>query len=428
MPPHHEQQAQAPATISLRLRRFSLKVLPVLGGLHAYIGWRLLPALPIGTLGTAIGVMVLTLSTLLIPLGLFARFFISRPALADRITWAGSLAMGLFSSVLVLTVLRDLLRLLLESPSLSTPTALAVPVAAFLLTLIGFINARRVARVVRIDIPLAELPTPLVGFTIAQISDIHVGATIKGDYVAAIVDRVNSLGADLIAITGDVVDGSVGHLSPHTAPLAKLVARHGAYVVTGNHEYYSGALAWMEEFKRLGLHGLMNEHVVIEHDGARLIVAGVTDYSAHAFDLAQRSDPRAALAGSPEGIPRLLLAHQPRSAAAAEAAGFALQLSGHTHGGQFWPWNLLVSLQQPFTAGLHRLGRLGYIPAAEPGTGGHPNASGRHRRLLSCDWFGRPTVLAAHPFGIHVDNGLEIAEQTAILDWTIEAAGIKVSN
>ena len=370
---HH---TPAPARLPLRLYRFALTVLPVLGGLHAYIGWRWLPAFPIGTTGVLVGMLMLGVSTFLMPLGMLARFVVSRPALADRIAWAGSLTMGLFSSVLVLTLLRDVLLLVAGSPSLVAATAIGVPVAASLLTLVGFVNARRVARVVRVDIPLAGLPVSLAGFTIAQISDIHVGATIKGDYVAAIVDRVNRLGADLIAITGDVVDGSVQQLSTHTAPLARLVARHGAYVVTGNHEYYSGALEWMKEFKRLGLRGLMNEHVVIDHDGAQLVLAGVTDYSAHAFDPAQRSDPRVALRGSPEGLPRILLAHQPRSAHAAEAAGFDLQLSGHTHGGQFWPWNLLVSLQQPFTAGLHRLGRLWVYTSRGTGYWGPPKRFG----------------------------------------------------
>lgn len=377
MPSHIEiQHPPVPARLPLRLYRFVLTVLPVLGGLHAYIGWRLLPALPIGTTGMVIGMLMLSVSTFLMPLGMLARFLVSRPALADRITWAGSLTMGLFSSILVLTLLRDVLLLVAGSPSLVSMTAIGVPAVASLLTLVGFVNARRVARVVRVDIPLAGLPASLAGFTIAQISDIHVGATIKGDYVAAIVDRVNRLGADLIAITGDVVDGSVQQLSSHTAPLAKLVARHGSYIVTGNHEYYSGALEWMREFKRLGLRGLMNEHVVIDHDGAQLVLAGVTDYSAHAFDPSQRSDPRAALLGCPDGIPRILLAHQPRSAHAAEAAGFDLQLSGHTHGGQFWPWNLLVSLQQPFTAGLHRLGRLWVYTSRGTGYWGPPKRFG----------------------------------------------------
>jgi len=379
MSPQHQQSEHLPsppANVRGRLRRFAQTVLPVLGLLHAYIGWRLLPALPIGHLGTIVGALLLLASTLLMPMGLLARFVIANQALADRISWAASLTMGLFSSLLVLTVARDIALLVPGANAYAGASALAVPMTALLVTLIGFVNARRVARVVRVDVALAGLPPALSCFTIAQISDIHVGATIKGDYVAAIVERVNSLGADLIAITGDVVDGSVAQLTVHTEPLARLRARHGVYVVTGNHEYYSGAAAWMEEFRRLGLHTLMNEHVLLEHDGAQLLVAGVTDYSAEAFDAAQRSDPQAALRGSPAGVPRLLLAHQPRSAAAAEAAGFDLQLSGHTHGGQFWPWNLLVGLQQPFTGGLHRHGRLWVYTSRGTGYWGPPKRFG----------------------------------------------------
>jgi predicted MPP superfamily phosphohydrolase len=386
MPAPQERSEDTPAAhMPVRIRRFLLSLIPLLGLLHAYIGWRLLPALSFDVTGWVIGLLILCASTLLLPLGLLARFLFSRPALVDRVTWAGSLTMGLFSSVFVLTLLREPLLLVADIagvttittfPNFSQMTAIAVLVSALLLTLIGFVNARRIARVVRVDIPLDDLPPALNGFTIAQLSDIHVGATIKRDYVAAIVDRVNSLGADLIAITGDVVDGSVSELAPHTAPLARLKARHGAYVVTGNHEYYSGATAWMEEFRRIGLHGLSNEHVVIAHDGARLVLAGVTDYSAGAFDPSQRSDPLAALRGSPAGVPRLLLAHQPRSATAAAAAGFDLQLSGHTHGGQFWPWNLFVTLQQPFTAGLHRLGRLWVYTSRGTGYWGPPKRFG----------------------------------------------------
>ncbi len=364
-----------PGRLPARLRRFMLTVIPVLGMFHAYIGWRLFPALPIGMAGLLLGSLLLVASTFLLPMSMLARFIVTRPETADRVSWVGSVAMGLFSSVLVLTVLRDVL-LLISGSSFATASAIGVLVAASLLTMIGFVNARRTASVVRVDIPLAGLPAALNGFTIAQISDIHVGPTIKGNYVHAIVERVNSLGADLIAITGDVVDGSVEHLSEHTAPLAKLAARHGVFVVTGNHEYYSGAEAWMAEFGRLGLRGLSNEHVVIEHNGAHLVVAGVTDYSAHAFNPDLRSDPNAALFGSPEGVPRLLLAHQPRSAHAAEAAGFDLQLSGHTHGGQFWPWNLFVTLQQPFTAGLHRLGRLWVYTSRGTGYWGPPKRFG----------------------------------------------------
>lgn len=359
-----------------RFRHALWRVLPLIGGLHAYIGWRLLPALDLGAAGLALAIGGLVISTCLVPLGLLARFVVDRQALADRLSWLGGLAMGLFSSVLVLTVLRDVVRLLADAPSLSEPTAIAVLGLASLFTLVGYVNARRVARVVTVDVPLANLPKELAGFTIVQLSDIHVGPTIKREYVQAIVDRVNQLDADLVAITGDVVDGSVEDLRAHTAPLGSLRSRHGSYVVTGNHEYYSGATAWMREFERIGLRGLHNRHVVIAHRGARFVLGGVTDFSAGAFDTGQASDPNAALAGSPPDLLRILLAHQPRSATAAEAAGFDLQLSGHTHGGQFWPWNFFVPLQQPFTAGLHRLGRLMVYTSRGTGYWGPPKRFG----------------------------------------------------
>jgi len=331
--------------------------------LHAYVGWRLVPGLD--SLAGAVALAVLLLvSALTLPYGLGARRGGAGRG-AAALAWIGLVCMGLFSSLFVLTAVRDAGLLLagaaaalwpgaVSPASLVTPSARAVAIAAALVTLWGFANARRVARVVRVDVPIAGLPAPLDGFTIAQVSDIHVGPTIKRPYVEAIVDSVNRLDVDLVAVTGDLVDGSVRDLAEHVAPLAGLRSKEGVFFVTGNHEYYSGAASWVRELRRLGLTVLMNEHVLVRRGDARLVVAGVTDFSAAHFDRAEASDPAAALAGSPAGALRLLLAHQPRSAAAAEAAGFHLQLSGHTHGGQFLPWNFLVRLQQPFTAGLHR--------------------------------------------------------------------------
>jgi predicted MPP superfamily phosphohydrolase len=241
---------------------------------------------------------------------------------------------------------------------------------------IGLAFARR-PRIVRVDVPIADLPEALSGFTIVQISDVHVGPTIRRDFVARLVARVNAQKGDLIAVTGDLVDGSVAQLAAHTAPLAGLHAPHGAYFVTGNHEYYSGEREWTQEVRRLGLHVLKNEHVVLHHAGARLVLAGVTDVGAHYFDPAQRSDPVAALRGAPAdaGV-KILLAHQPRSAAAAARAGFDLQISGHTHGGQFLPWNLLIRCFQPFTAGLYRLDRLSVYVSRGTGYWGPPNRFG----------------------------------------------------
>jgi len=346
------------------MRVLSIVIL-ILASLHAYIGWRLLPDISLGNTGLIVSIGLLVLSALLIPLATLSRFFTWRQALTDRLAWVGFLSMGLFSSMLVLTLSRDLVLAFASSAHLAHVTAAAVPMLALLVTLVGFINARRVPSVVDVDIPLRGLPPALEGFTIVQISDLHVGPTIKAAKVEAIVRRVNALEADLIALTGDLVDGSVEELSADIAPLGKLSSRHGSFVVTGNHEYYSGASQWVAEFKRL-----------VQHAGASLVVAGVTDYTAYQFDTAQRSDPQRAVAGSPAGMPRILLAHQPRSAQAAADAGFDLQLSGHTHGGQFWPWNLFVRLQQPYTAGLHRLNQLWIYTSRGTGYWGPPKRFG----------------------------------------------------
>jgi predicted MPP superfamily phosphohydrolase len=354
--------------------------------LHGYIGWRLLPDMPSDALGWAMGLW-LAASVCLVPLGLVARRIRAQP-LSDALSWAGLLAIGSFSSLLVLTFIRDLTLLsgsallgwAIEADALKlfqSWSAVAVPTLAALFTIVGLVNARRLARVRSVDVPIAGLPASLHGFTIAQISDVHIGPTIKGRYLDAIVDAVNELDADMIAVTGDLVDGSVKQLSRHTQPLSRLSARHGAYFVTGNHEYYSGVRAWVSELRRLGLRVLMNEHVVLQHEGSTVVVAGVTDYSAHYFDPAQRSDPAAAIAGAPaDSAVKLLLAHQPRSAFAAASAGYQLQLSGHTHGGQFFPWNFLVRLQQPFTAGLHRLGALWIYTSRGTGYWGPPKRLG----------------------------------------------------
>ena len=355
----------------------------ILGLLHVYIGVRLLPDLTATPWGRVAGALLLLMSCGLMLAGLKSRSMQSR-AVADRIARAGLLAMSLFSSLFVFTVLRDvtLLLAIVALPAryvhlLVALTARLVPLLAVAVTLVGFAGARRRARIVTVEVPIANLPAELQGFSIAQISDVHVGSQIKRDYVDAIVDAVNSLGADLVAVTGDLVDGSVRDLSAHIEPLGRLRARYGAYVVTGNHEYYSGEPAWTAEFRRLGLRVLLNEHVVVRHGGAPLVLAGVTDFSAHHFNPEQRSDPVAALFGAPaDAAVKILMAHQPRSAAAAAQAGFDLQLSGHTHGGQFWPWNLFVRLQQPFTAGLHRLNHLWVYINRGTGYWGPPNRFG----------------------------------------------------
>jgi hypothetical protein len=356
-------------------------VLGLLAMLHFYIGMRLIPASGVHLPGAVAAILLLILSTLLLPAGLIASR-LKRWKRADQLAWAGLLAMGFFSSLLVLTVLRDVALGLLSvfstaSPELVRNSAIGVPLLAFGVTLVGLINARRVARVVEVEVPIKDLPAALHGYSIVQISDVHVGPTIKRGYLNAIVTKVNALEPDAIAITGDLVDGSVRRLKLHTEPLARLNARDGAFFVTGNHEYYSGAEEWIAEMRRLGVRVLMNEHVLCEREGESLMIAGVTDFTAHQFNESHRSDPKRAAAGAPDTVrARILLAHQPRSATAAAAAGFDLQLSGHTHGGQFFPWNLFVPLQQPFTAGLNRLAQLWVYTSRGTGYWGPPKRFG----------------------------------------------------
>ncbi|OON63308.1 serine/threonine protein phosphatase [Massilia sp. KIM] len=358
-----------------------LILLSLLVLLQVYIGMRVLPDLALGTPGTTLAILGLALLTVLVPVGLMSAS-LRRRRWSELLSWAGLLAMGFFSSLLVTTLLRDLVLLVLMPFGVVGPAALrasaaAVPLVALAVSLIGLVNARRVARVVKVEVPIANLPAELHGYAIAQISDIHVGPTIKRPFLNAIVNKVNTLGADAIAITGDLVDGSVHRLAPHTQPLARLAARDGVFFVTGNHEYYSGAEEWIAELKRLGLTVLLNQHVLRRRGQAQLMIAGVADYTAHLFNPAHRSDPRAAAAGAPPDVAvRVLLAHQPRSAQAAAEAGYHLQLSGHTHGGQFFPWNLFVPLQQPFVAGLKRVREMWVYTSRGTGYWGPPKRFG----------------------------------------------------
>jgi len=362
-------------------RRSSVSVLAILVLVHLYIGLRLLPGMDLGVFGMLLGIVLLGLSAVLVRIGLVAPS-LRRSRWSGPLAWAGLLAMGFFSSLLVLTLLRDVALLVLTvagaaSPAITYDSALAVPLLALLVTAIGFINARRLARVVKVDVPIAGLPQELAGYAIAQISDIHVGPTIKRAYLNAIVTKVNSLKPDAIAVTGDLVDGSVQRLAMHTAPLGRLAAPDGVFFVTGNHEYYSGAEQWIAEVRRLGLRVLLNEHVIRRRGQASLMIAGVTDYTAQHFNPAHRSDPQQAAAGAPEDVAvKVLLAHQPRSAPAAADAGFDLQLSGHTHGGQFFPWNFFVPLQQPFVAGLNRVRSLWVYTSRGTGYWGPPKRFG----------------------------------------------------
>lgn len=222
---------------------------------------------------------------------------------------------------------------------------------------VGFARAWRPPRLRRIEIPLARWPEALDGFRIVQLSDIHIGPLLERRFAEGLVARVNALEPDLVALTGDLVDGSVHALRDEVAPFAGLRAKHGVYFVTGNHDHMSGARSWSEFIHGLGIDVLRNERRTIPaRPGAEFELAGVDDHRGSLLGREGGEDLDRALAGWSGATPLVLLAHDPNTFVAAARRGIDLQISGHTHGGQIWPFHYLVLASSPFLAGLYRRG------------------------------------------------------------------------
>lgn len=205
-------------------------------------------------------------------------------------------------------------------------------------------------RVKQLTVPLANLPRAAHGMRIAVVSDIHLGPILGRGFAERVVETINGTQPDLIAVVGDLVDGSVEHLRSAVEPLSRLKARHGAYFVTGNHEYFSGAEEWIEHVQELGMHMLANSRVELPY----FDLAGVNDIQGKS--IGQGPDFTAALGNRDLARTAVLMAHQPVQIHDAVKFGVDLQLSGHTHGGQVWPGNLIAGLANPTVAGLERYG------------------------------------------------------------------------
>ena len=237
---------------------------------------------------------------------------------------------------------------------LARSLALVVATAGFALFGGGLAEALGALRIQRVPVRLRRFPKALAGLRIAQISDLHVGPTLGRAWLEGVVAQVNSTEPDLVAITGDLVDGSVDKLRDDIAPLANLRAKYGVFFVTGNHEYYSGADAWIEELGRLNVRVLRNERVLIGEGDESFELAGVDDWSSNRYLEHHKPDLDGALRGWDQSRALVLLAHQPKQAILAAEKGVSLVLSGHTHGGQIFPWGFFVGLDQPFVVGLAR--------------------------------------------------------------------------
>lgn len=353
---------------------FFVVLLTVLALGHAYIWWRLIRApawpAPWQTVGTIVLVLLGLLVPVVLPLARSLPRELAAPLAAVAYTWMG---MGFLLTVGFLMV--DLFRLastgiatlwaffsppasaeadegrrLFLTQGVSGATALVAASAGG----IGLRGGLGEVAVKEVPVELERLPKELSGLTIAQLTDVHIGTLIGKRFVSQVVEKTNSLRPDAIVITGDLVDDRLEKLVEHAAPLAKLDARYGVYFVTGNHEYYSGVEPWLEHLARMGIRVLRNERVSLG-DEASIDLAGIDDafssrYPGHGPDLEK------ALAGRDPERELVLLAHQPSAIHEAARLGVGLQLSGHTHGGQIWPFGMLVPLAQPYVAGLHRHG------------------------------------------------------------------------
>jgi uncharacterized protein len=350
--------------------------LGIVGGMHYYIWTRLVRDTDVGEPWRRLLTVGIAAAAVAIPVA-FVAMRARSGALADGFVFGAMLWMGVAFLLLSSLVLVDLGRLAVSGIGAladwlrHAPEAPADPerrrlvaraVAGGAVLVAGGAAAYSVSsalgdpKIHEVPVRLERLPRALSGLTIAQITDLHVGRTIGEEEVRRVVEETNRLRPDLVAITGDLVDGSVRMLERAVAPLAGLQSRYGTFFVTGNHEYYSGVNAWEEHLRRLGMRVLRNERVAIGDAGASFDLAGIDDWRSAGMAPGHLGpDLPGALAGRDPERSLVLLAHQPRGVEEAARAGVELQVSGHTHGGQIFPFTLATALVYPYLHGLYRV-------------------------------------------------------------------------
>ncbi|MEV4997989.1 metallophosphoesterase [Streptomyces niveus] len=356
-----DSDARAPRQSRLRrVMRYIPLVAPVL--LWAVPCWVLLYTgqhwpLPVTLVGTALFVLGLVGMPVAMARGHGKRQ-------QDRAAIVGDTLLGTSWVLFTWSILvGGLLRLVLtvagvgEGQDRARAVAWAVLGIAAVLLAWGYAEARRVPRVRSLDVQLPRLGAGLDGTRVVLITDTHYGPLDRARWSARVCETVNTLEADLVCHTGDIADGTAERRRAQALPLGTVRATWARTYVTGNHEYYSEAQGWVDLMDELGWEPLRNRHLLLERGGDTLVVAGVDDVTAESSGLAgHRAHLAGALDGADPDLPVLLLAHQPKFVDQAAAGGVDLQLSGHTHGGQIWPFHYLVRLDQPVVAGLSRHG------------------------------------------------------------------------
>lgn len=288
-------------------------------------------------------------------------------------TWVGSTFMGFWGTYILVAIPIDIVAIIYSFFNhgisfLTSNTHWGIFLLSILMTSLGLLSVVRGPKILEVNIPVSHLSEGLNNFKIAQISDLHIGPTIQGRYVRRVVAQTNALDADIIVITGDLVDAHTESIKPYLAPLLDLKSRFGVYYVTGNHEYYWGDIhTLLGELEKVGLIILENHNKVIEVNGSKLMIAGIPDPMAGQLGKHRRPDVQKARLTPIKTDFNILLTHRPDPYLLAEEQGFHLQFSGHTHAGQFFPFSLLIPLAHKYYRGLNRIGKMWLY--VNPGTG-----------------------------------------------------------
>ena len=349
-----------------------------------YLGFRLVKPLALSPLWTKV-LWVLLYLPLLIPPVFFLRRYLADEFLSQILEATVLTSLAFYSFLLGLSLLRDITGILfyflskiLKKPDLAffstnqilKSSCLTIIGASVLMIGLGLFNALSIPGIKEVEVPVRGLHPNLDGFRIVQLTDLHVDELKRKKYFEEITRAVIGINPDITVITGDLADGSIETCAPRTEPLKGLPEE--TYFITGNHDYYAGYEGWIKHTASLGFRILLDEYTVIERGSARILLAGVTDPAARGLFPDRPRGVEVAVQGAPATDFRILLAHQPGEVYDAEKFGFNLQLSGHTHGGQFFPWNYVIGFFHPYVKGLNRHGDMWIYVSQGTGFWGPP--------------------------------------------------------
>ena len=338
----------------------------VLLSVYSYVGWRFIWTFQTPLLYKSLSLIILILFYCLTIITFIFYFNKIENNITRIIAWLAYAGLGTVSLLFFVQVGADLLllvkSLLAKNHSfdphrrafLGLSAKTIVGGIAGIGSIWGMYQALKEPVIKRVEIKIEALPESLKGFRMAQITDLHVGSMITGKFVERVSRKIQKLNADMLFFTGEAADGSVQSYGKHLNSLAEIHPKYGKYFVTGNHEYYSDMNGWLQLIEGLGFKILVNESQNIIVNDATIMITGIPDRSGGHFSSFHKTDMKKAMGGMNSSDLKILLAHQPGDVEHATKYGFDLQLSGHTHGGQYFPFSLLVQMAHPFLKGLHK--------------------------------------------------------------------------